>query len=141
MRQDFETLGATWPFDQVGTKFVRIAGQMTPRMYAGFRLKGTLQNVMDTGPKEYISLYTSMWPSFTTTGAKARAIIDRLPAIELDSEVCPGRPPGAALQVGRSKCQAACAPARRAHALQQGEATHNSVCIHVQLRSLQSKHP
>jgi hypothetical protein len=42
---------------------------------------------MNSGPVEYIQLYNAMWPTFNTSGSQARAIIKRLPSIELDSEV------------------------------------------------------
>lgn len=113
MRRDFESLGTTWAYKQVGTPFVRIAAQMLPRMYRAYRLNGPPARTKDTGPREYISLYAAMWPTFTTTGAQARAIIDRLPAIELDSNVR-GAPsaqsaepcPCAACRVDGSDCNA-----------------------------------
>jgi hypothetical protein len=45
-------------------------------------------DIMNSGPVEYIQLYSAMWPTFNTSGSQARAIIKRLSLIELDSKVC-----------------------------------------------------
>lgn len=81
-RPYFESLGESWPFDQVGTPRVRVAAQLVPPLYVGFRLAGRA----DSGPYEYIPLYTELWPTFNTAGSQARGIIERLPHIELDSQ-------------------------------------------------------
>jgi hypothetical protein len=85
MRDTMESLGESWKFDQVGEHRMRVAGQTLPRMYVGYR---SAANNPDSGPAEYLPLYSAMWPTFTTSGSQARAIVDRLPAIELNSQAC-----------------------------------------------------
>ena len=81
-RPYFESLGESWPYDQVGTARVRVAAQLVPPLYVGFRLTAR----PDSGPYEYIPLYTELWPTFNTAGSQARGIIERLPHIELDGQ-------------------------------------------------------
>lgn len=69
-RPNFESLGLTWTFNQVGTPRVRIAGQLVPPMYVGYRL----QERINSGPVEYIELYNAMWPTFTTAGSQVRCL-------------------------------------------------------------------
>jgi hypothetical protein len=65
-RPYFESLGLTWVANQVGIRRVRIAGQLVPPMYVGYRL----QDRVNSGPVEYIQLYTTIWPTFTTAGSQ-----------------------------------------------------------------------
>jgi hypothetical protein len=54
---------------QVGEiRRVRVAGQLVPPMYVGYRLPGRV----NSGPVEYIELYEAMWPTFNTAGSQAR---------------------------------------------------------------------
>lgn len=54
---------------QVGIKRVRVAAQLVPLMYVGYRLKDRV----NSGPVEYIELYETMWPTFNTAGSQVRA--------------------------------------------------------------------
>lgn len=65
-RPFFESLGVAWTFNQVGTPRVRVAGQLVPPMYVGYRL----ENRINSGPVEYIELYNTMWPTFSTAGSQ-----------------------------------------------------------------------
>ena len=65
-RPFFESLGTTWPVNQVGTPRVRVAGQLIPPIYVGYRLAQRI----NSGPVEYVQLYTTMWPTFTTRGSQ-----------------------------------------------------------------------
>jgi hypothetical protein len=65
----FESLGLTWPFEQVGIPRVRVAGQLVLPIYVGYRLRVDPPRV-NSGPVEYIQLYTDMWKSFTTSGSQ-----------------------------------------------------------------------
>lgn len=67
-RPYFESLGLAWPFNQVGIHRVRTAGQLVPPMYVGYRLAGRI----NSGPVEYMELYKTMWPTFTTAGSQVR---------------------------------------------------------------------
>jgi hypothetical protein len=69
-RPYFESLGIAWTFNQVGTPRVQVAGQLVPPMYVGYRLAGRI----NSGPVEYIQLYNTMWPTFTTAGAQVSPI-------------------------------------------------------------------
>jgi hypothetical protein len=90
LRPHIETAGASWPHEQVGKagqpRDVRTMGSLTPRMYVAFRADRASP---DTGPVEYILLYSATWPNFDTAGAQLRGIVDRLVSIELDTRVRP----------------------------------------------------
>lgn len=68
----FESLGETWPFAQVGIPRVRVGGQLVLPLYVGYRLRTDPPRV-NSGPVEYIPLYTEMWASFTTAGSQVHS--------------------------------------------------------------------
>lgn len=62
MRPYWESLGVTWPYQQVGVNRIRLAAKLVPYMYMGYQAPG----VPNSGPREYVKLYTTMFPSFDT---------------------------------------------------------------------------
>lgn len=70
-------LGNSCSCMQVGIPRVRVAGQLVMPIYVGYRLNADPPRV-NTGPVEYIPLYTAMWASFTTAGSQVSTLSDML---------------------------------------------------------------